>query len=147
MSDYWVLTTAGSDITQLIGKLLVTPGIAEQPGGLSMVTSPAGGTQITTIPDGTLTGGSSCYVMGPSVSGNNYWDFVSYGGQTGYVPDYWFYTGTDITEQIEQCESLSARARPCPPAAQGGHGAGWANAGRRTPGAVPGTRPPRVLGT
>ncbi len=40
-----------------------------------------------------------CWAVGNAIGGNPYWDWIGW----GWVPDYWFYTGATINQQVGPC--------------------------------------------
>lgn len=54
-------------------------------------------------------GSVSCYIVGQSVDGDAYWDYIDYDGSAGYVADYWLYTGGNVNEQVTRCASLPGK--------------------------------------
>lgn len=100
VSDYWLYT--GGAITGQVSQCTDVPGQARESGGLPMYSSNGSGTVNGVMPYDAV-GLVECYVTGPSVGGDDDWDLIGYGGAYGYVSDYWLYTGTDITRQVEPC--------------------------------------------
>jgi hypothetical protein len=101
LPDYWVLTPSDGDVTKVVHDFYVTTGIAVETVGLPLDSSPGSG-QIATIPDGSVNW-ALCYSTGPAELGDSNWDLVIYGNITGYVPDEYLYTGTNITVQLKPC--------------------------------------------
>lgn len=101
ISDYWTYT--GGDITGQVADFDFTTGVAKDPGGLTVYSGAGTGSVRGSIPDNAFVPEVECRAAGPSVGGDTYWDYVVYGSASGYVADYWLYTGTDITTQVPLC--------------------------------------------
>ena len=86
----------GDCYTQVKGTAWPTNGtnIRSGPGtGYSIVgTMPHNGTAWT-----------GCYRTGTNINGDPYWDYVASNWGSGYVSDYYFDTGGNITQQIDPC--------------------------------------------
>lgn len=101
ISDYWTYT--GGNITGQVSNWEFTTGVAKDPSGLNIYASPGTGPVQGSIPNNAFVPQVNCYTTGPSVGGDSYWDYVDYGSASGYVSDYWLYTGTNITTQVTHC--------------------------------------------
>ncbi len=83
-----------------------------------------GSTELTRIPKDTQLS-VTCYATGTPVSPgwdgatapNNFWDKLSYAGQTGYVTDAWLDTGGPIDHQTDACPSSGQPKAPAAPSA------------------------------
>lgn len=85
------------------GCLPTVAGDGEAPAGLNIRSGPGTGYGSK----GTLpyeAGGTViCWATGTPVNGNSNWDDIVSPYGSGYVSDYWLYTGGNIQGQVEEC--------------------------------------------
>jgi hypothetical protein len=85
------------------GCLPTVAGDGEAPAGLNIRSGPGTGYGVK----GTLpyeAGGTViCWATGTPVNGNDNWDDIVSPYGSGYVSDYWLYTGGNIQGQVEEC--------------------------------------------
>jgi hypothetical protein len=78
-------------------------GYGEAPAGLNIRQGPGTGYPVAgAIPDGDSVT-TWCWHVGTDVNGDSFWDFVTGPYGTGYVSDYWLYTGGNIDQQLYSC--------------------------------------------
>ena len=85
------------DCVQTVG------GTAEAPAGLNIRSGPGTGYSIVGSMPYHSTTTVFCFRTGTSVNGNSFWDSIAFNGVTGYVSDYWLFTGGNIDGQVDPC--------------------------------------------
>jgi hypothetical protein len=78
-------------------------GTAKAPAGLNIRNAPNTGAGIVGSMPYNSSGTVYCYSTGSNVNGDSYWDYIDYNGTSGYVSDYWLYTGGNINNQVDPC--------------------------------------------
>lgn len=82
-------------------------GTAEGIGGVNIRSGPGTGYSIVGSMANQSTGTVDCYKTGTNINGDSYWDDITtiQGGHfySGFVSDYYLYTGGNINQQVDPC--------------------------------------------
>jgi hypothetical protein len=83
--------------------LQTVKGTVEATAGLHIRSGPGTGYSIVGTMPYLSTGTVVCWASGTNVNGNSYWDDLGSAYGSGYVADYYLYTGGNITGQVDPC--------------------------------------------
>lgn len=78
-------------------------GTAWPSNGLNIRSGPYTGDSVVGTMPHNGTGTVFCYTTGTDINGDSYWDHINSSWGTGYVADYYLYTGGNINQQVDHC--------------------------------------------